>query len=98
VIICALYNVFLRKDVPYRGFVDMTAQKKNPKGAVFASQFCKMYKLAYYHNCCINSNQILHNNKGQILFMCGPNMHTTNARYWHGDAHWCLESNWLLKF
>jgi len=82
------YDVFLPKDVPFGGFVDMPPHlggQMPPKPQfsgreqAFPSQTAKIEKHAYYQNYCIDSNPILHSNKDyQMRFVGSPNIHKTN--------------------
>jgi len=83
----ALGNMYRRfREVWTCRFRDMRADRQRDKqtdrhthtliGDRSASQ-----KRAYYRNHCIDSNQILHNDKDRrVLFARGPNTRTTNPR------------------
>ena len=84
------YDVFLPKDVPFGGFVDIPPHLGGqiPKNRIlgpeyaFPSQTAKIEKHAYCHNYCIDSNQILHSDKDhQMPFVGGVNMRITNPRW-----------------
>jgi len=59
-----------RKGVPTGGFINIVSQTR------------KILKLSYYRNCCIDHDEILHNDKDQqLLFVGDPNMPQTNPRW-----------------
>ena len=83
-------DVFPRKNLHFVGpivdFVhlrDQTPPQKKPfwvHKCVFKN--CKILKPAYYQNYCIDSHQILNNNKDhQVLFLGGRIMHPTNPKW-----------------
>jgi len=82
------YNVFLPNDVPFGGLVDNAPHlgghiPKTPiLGGVnrrFQAKPAKSKNMHNYQNYCIDSNRILHSDKGhQMPFAGGPNTHITN--------------------
>jgi len=49
----------------------------------FSSQTGEIEKHAYYQNCCVDSNQILHIDKDHHMpLVGGPNMLITNPKWW----------------
>jgi len=83
------YDVFLHKDVPFVSCVDTVShlgsqivQKIWGREQAFSSQTRKIFKLSYHENYCMDSNQILDNDKVfQVLYVGGPKMRHTNPRW-----------------
>jgi len=84
------FDVCPCKDMPFGGSVDRPPhlwRSNTPKT-------CKIFKLSYYQNYCMDSNQILHTSKDhQVCFMDGPETHThthTTHTHSHFMTHWIL--------
>jgi len=71
------YDVIPRKDVPFMGLfvaIPHLGDQICQKPQFFKRNVQKILNSAYYQNCCIDSNQILHNTKDlQALIVGGPN-------------------------
>ena len=86
------YDVFPRNDVPFEGSVNVSPHiggqiPQKPKFwfvKAFSSQTREigLFKLSYYQNYCMDSNQILHTGKDhQICFVSAPETRKTNPRW-----------------
>jgi len=85
------YDVFPRKDMLFGGSVDIAPHiwgQISPKlkfwghEQAILKQMCKIFKLSYYQNYWMDSNQILHTSKDhQICFVGGPETWKTNSRW-----------------
>jgi len=48
----------------------------------FSSQTGEILRVSYYRNCCIDFNQILHNDRDhQVVIVDGPNTRPANSRW-----------------
>ena len=83
--IYTLYDVFPRNDVPFLGVIDNAAHLgvKSPKTYFRGvNRRFQAKRAKYYQNYCIDSKQILNNDKNhQVLFVDGPNLRHMNPRW-----------------
>jgi len=82
-------NADLRKDVPLEGFVDIDPHfggEIPPKPQfwchelAFSSQTCKILKVSYYRNYCIDFNQILHIDSDHQVVIVGGLYHAQHIQ------------------
>jgi len=75
------FGVFVDIDAHFRGEIPPKPQFPGREQA-FSSQTGKILKVSCYRNCCIDFNQIWHNDRHhQAVIVGGPNRRPTNPRW-----------------